>query len=271
MTLNCAIFSFLAAKSFIAKNIIYQDKGLMIFEARGTRCLTFGKVKEGYNLQGCISKNNPQLLVFDYTKFMIGSLLFNPSPNQILILGLGIGSIPIALSRILPNSQIDIVEIDNRLPEIAEKYFEFNKTDRMNIYIEDGYQFLMNTKKKYDMIFMDIFDETYIPKIFLTEQFIQRTKDSLTENGIFIMNTFTTSPTYADEENLINKIFDKFLQIISSNRVIITGINFPEMKGAEKSEKNLRFALQKNGINSKVLLKLLNDDFNKRYNRKDNN
>ena len=43
---------------------------------------------------------------------MLGALLLNPDPHSILIIGLGGGTLPRTLEKLLPQADIDVVEID---------------------------------------------------------------------------------------------------------------------------------------------------------------
>ncbi len=57
---------------------------------------------------------------------MGGLLLSTPeAPKRVLIVGLGGGTIPMALREILPQAQVDVVEIDPAVTKVARDYFGF--------------------------------------------------------------------------------------------------------------------------------------------------
>ena len=67
------------------------------------------------------------------------------APKRILIIGLGIGILPRVFNQIiLKDSHIDVVEIDERIYDIAQKYFFLKKSPRLNVFIGDGYDYVMN-------------------------------------------------------------------------------------------------------------------------------
>jgi spermidine synthase len=103
---------------------------------------------------------------------MLSSLHFVENPKKILILGMGIGTLSKTLAEILPESQIDVVDINSNLLEINKKYFDFDIEKYKNVffYHEDAFEYLKNLNKeiKYDIIIGDVFDKQYIPEKFLT-------------------------------------------------------------------------------------------------------
>ena len=99
-------------------NELYSNKSLyrniIVYEENDQRCMKFGRYVMAR--QSCIQLSNHDALVFNYTKMMMGALYFNPSPQHVLIIGLGGGTLPGALRKLFPNSQIDVAEIDPVTP-----------------------------------------------------------------------------------------------------------------------------------------------------------
>ena len=129
--------------------------------------------------QSCISLKDPDYLVFNYTKMMLGALYLQPEPDKILIIGLGGGTLPSTLSRILPKAKIDTVEIDPAVVRVAQKYFNFRITPAATVSEEDGRVFVKRAIRKgmkYDLIMLDAFDHDYIPEHLLTQGVSQRSK-----------------------------------------------------------------------------------------------
>ena len=50
----------------------------------------------------------------------------NPTPQSVLIVGLGGGTIPRALRELLPETQIDVVEIDPAVVRVAQPLFRIS-------------------------------------------------------------------------------------------------------------------------------------------------
>jgi spermidine synthase len=84
---------------------------------------------------------------------------------------------------------MDVVEIDPGITEVAKKYFFLKDDPRLHIFHEDARVFLNNNSKKYDVIFGDAFTSWFsVPYQLTTKEAIQKHYDSLSENGIVILN-----------------------------------------------------------------------------------
>ena len=193
-----------------------------VFDQGGIRCLSF-KEPSAEAFQSCMVLNNPNLQLFDYTKMMLAALYINPDPQKILFIGLGGATIPKALMKLLPNVQIDVVEIDQEVINIAEKYFSFTSTNNVKIFAQDGVDFINKVKPEtYDIVFLDSFDTDYIPPAFLTNEFTTSLKKILTKTGVACVNTFMQSKSYQLESELYLKTFGVIINLVSSgNRIII--------------------------------------------------
>ena len=81
-------------------------------------------------IQSCMRLDAPDELVLDYTKAMMGFLLFNPAPSRVLMIGLGGGSMLKYMHSHLPAADITVVEINQAVdPSVA--FLEGRGTMRM--------------------------------------------------------------------------------------------------------------------------------------------
>ena len=92
---------------------------------------------------------------------------------------------------------MDVAEIDETTLETAKRYFDFdtflkeyNPSDspRLNIYFQDGREFLEHSPKQYDLIFNDAYDGVYPVQSLLSKEFIQIIQQHLSPNGIYVAN-----------------------------------------------------------------------------------
>ena len=103
---------------------------------------------------------------------------------------------------------------DSRALEIAQNYFFFKTSPRLNVIIDDGYAHVMNlTSEKYDIImldaFMDLSEETCAPESFLTERFVRKLHEHLNSNGVLIAETLPIlCSKYEYERNLYHDFFN---------------------------------------------------------------
>ena len=84
-----------------------------------------------------------------------------------------------------------LVEIDPKLTELALKYFDLQKDERIHFYHEDARTFLNRNRKKYDAIYVDVFDtgsNFSIPFQLTTQEAVMRMHESLEEGGAVLMN-----------------------------------------------------------------------------------
>src|SRR3546814_18809936 len=75
-------------------------------------------------VQSAMSIDDPDRLILDYTRRMMGFLLFNPSPRAIKIIGLGGGWLAKCCHRYLPDTSFVSVELDtevNRKSDVEGK------------------------------------------------------------------------------------------------------------------------------------------------------
>ena len=89
-------------RSLYTRILVHQNKDLL--------CLKFTLVRSDSN-QSCKDLAQPKRMVFSYAQMSMAALLFNPNPDRILIVGLGGGTLPMALRELTPDAVIDTVEI----------------------------------------------------------------------------------------------------------------------------------------------------------------
>ncbi len=104
------------------------------------------------------------------------------------MIGLGGGTISTYLGRYMPETAIDIVEIDPGVTATAKKYFGIKESERVRYLAGDGRVFLNRNKELYDLIVVDAFHGGYIPFHLLTRQFYNLVKQRLTPGGAAIFN-----------------------------------------------------------------------------------
>ncbi|MDD3014792.1 MAG: fused MFS/spermidine synthase, partial [Candidatus Gastranaerophilales bacterium] len=123
--------------------------------------------------------------------------------KSILVLGMGSGYFISSFIKLLPHlKNIDIVEIDPDVIEVAQKYFDFEQNDHININIQDARVFVRNSKSKYDLIIMDLASHEGLFYRFMTEEFLYEVRERLNPDGILASNLFG-SPDFRHDNNLV--------------------------------------------------------------------
>ena len=255
-----------------AENVLHAERSLYrkvtVYESGGERCMRFTKLTSAR--QSCISLKNPDSLVFNYTKMMMGALYLHPKPEKILLIGLGGGTLASTLSRVLPKAKIDTVEIDPAVVRVAQKYFNFRITPAVTVSEEDGRVFVKRAIKKgmkYDLVILDAFDHDYIPEHLLTQEFLREIKKVMTSGGVLAANTWSSSRLYDHESATYESVFGRFFNLRHGGRVILVkNDGLPSKTVLIKNAKSLESGLRSFGVGSAFLLPLFSVDRDWRLN-----
>ena len=120
---------------------------------------------------------------------IIGFERINAMEN-ILVLGVAGGSVIRTLvDEINFKGQITGVEIDAAIIEIANTYFHLNEIPNLDIIIDDAFEFVWKTKDQYDLIIIDIFQDTKMPDFLFETDFVNRIRFLLNSKGFVLFNT----------------------------------------------------------------------------------
>lgn len=164
----------------------HQRIGVVEDATKKERYIYTNKVSE---LQGVVSLEDPEKLVFEYTRLAFVSLAFlSRAPRSALFIGLGPGAMPKYLRKYYPAAEIDIVEIDPDMVNIAKRFFDFKEDERTKVFITDGREFIEGRPGKYDMIFLDAYKGGDIPFHLTTIEFLRGVKDHLKRGGVVVSN-----------------------------------------------------------------------------------
>ena len=152
----------------------------------------------------------PAELKFEYLRYLFASYLFQPEPKQVLIVGLGGGSMVHYLQQTDPGVKIDAIEIDPLVVKIAADMFGTKSSENVNIVTADGFKFIAEAKDQtYDVIYMDAFlkpsadtDETGAPLALRTQQFYKQLQQKLKPGGVVAFNLNPHAELEADVREL---------------------------------------------------------------------
>jgi spermidine synthase len=237
-----------------------QYRQVLVYEDSGLRCLCFTRYCS-IGRQSCIDRRAPDRLVFEYTQMMLGALYLQPNPRDVLIIGLGGGTLPRTLEKLLPQAQIDVVEIDPAVVRVAQQYFSFQADERVRVTVEDGRAYvrrmLRTSSKRYQLIMLDAYEREYIPEHMLTREFLSEVRSLLTPDGIVAANTFSSSRLYQNESVTYRSVFGPFYNLKSSNRVILAAHGpLPPREQATSNSHGFDSAFRKFGFSAQSVLAL---------------
>lgn len=123
-----------------------------------------------------------------YNRLTAGALLFAPEMDELLVLGMGGGSVGTYLSARLPSLVVDYVDIDAAVPELAREFFFFRDGERARVHVDDARRFLNRSEQTWDFIYADTYIGHSIPFHLSTVEFFREVRKHLGEGGVFGVN-----------------------------------------------------------------------------------
>jgi spermidine synthase len=156
---------------------------IMVTDAQGIRSLKF----DDY-VQSAVSIRDPLEAHTSYTDHLhLGIALAHP--HEVLLIGLGGGTLVKQFLHDYPTVHIDVAEIDPDVVDVAHRFFAVPVTDpRVSVFTEDGRRFLQRTNRKYDLIVLDAFNRYSVPFHLVTREFFELCSERLNAGGYLEMN-----------------------------------------------------------------------------------
>lgn len=110
--------------------------------------------------------------------------------DSILVLGVAGGSVIKTLTdEIQFKGKITGVEIDTEIIKIANSYFQLDQIPNLNLLNTDAFEFVLQTNDKYDLIIVDVFQDTKMPNFLFENFFTERLCALLQDKGFILFNT----------------------------------------------------------------------------------
>lgn len=114
---------------------------------------------------------------------------FNKDAKSTLLIGGAAYTYPIHYLQKYTDKTIDVIEIDDKMTQIAVEQFGLNINDkRLKVYNQDGRSYLNYSQNKYDTILIDAFKGLNAPFELTTYEALTNAKNMLNENGIVFTN-----------------------------------------------------------------------------------
>jgi spermidine synthase len=132
--------------------------------------------------------DRPFATAFEYADFFHLLRAYNPNARRVLFIGLGGGSSPKRLWRDFPDLQLQAVELDPVVVDVAYRFFELPRNDRLQVAVEDGRRYLDDNEGRYDAILIDAFFADAIPFHLFTTEFMELAHSRLNPGGVIMTN-----------------------------------------------------------------------------------
>jgi spermidine synthase len=132
--------------------------------------------------------DDPYKTRFGYSDYLQLPFAYRPQTKRVLYIGLGGGSAPKRTWRDFPDVQVDVVELDPEVVNVAYRYFELPRDPRLKVDVEDGRRFLAGHDGPWDAIVIDAFYSDSIPFHLATREFLELAQSRLAPGGTVATN-----------------------------------------------------------------------------------
>jgi spermidine synthase len=176
-------------------------------EEGGVRYLHFGTEW----VQGAMRLSKPDHIELEYAQQMMAWLLFLETPNRIVQLGLGTGSLTKFAHRYLKRAQVEAVELNPAVVIAARTMFSLPADDaRLTVRETDAWEFV-NDRANHDTIGalqIDLYDATARGPVLDSVAFYRAARACLTQAGVVTVNLFGDHPSFVRNMKRLNEAFD---------------------------------------------------------------
>ncbi len=148
-------------------------------------------------LQSRMDSRKPWLLEVDYTRTMMGFLMFRPAPVHIGMIGLGGGSLAKFCYRQLPDCRITVAEINPHIIALRREFMIPDDDHRLTVLQCDGADFVAEQAGSLDALLVDGFDAQGQPPALCSQAFYDDCARALAPDGVLAVNLHHDSPDYA--------------------------------------------------------------------------
>lgn len=141
--------------------------------------------------------------------------IYNKSYNNVLIFGLGLGSVVDLLTENTKVINFTAYENNSQILTWIEQYYDLENLKIVN----DSAENFNSTSEKYDLIIVDLFQDEVMPKFLSKMEYWDILKLSLNQSGTIIWNTLKNADLNIEFES--KKVFKTIDTSTSENRFLI--------------------------------------------------
>ncbi len=146
--------------------------------------------------------------------------------QEVLILGLGLGSIPVILEELHEKDcTYTAVEIDEEVVDLAYRYALNNLASPIHMITADAAIAVQQlSPASYDLICIDLFDDDVVPPQFETTDFLSQASTLLSDGGVLLFNRLAYN---AEDKKASSRFYEKtFRKVFPNSYCLDVGGNF---------------------------------------------
>ena len=169
-------------------------------------------------IQSSMNLREPDALDLEYTRTMMGFLLFHPRPSNIGMIGLGGGSLAKFCHRHLPDTHISVVEINPHVIALRDEFQVPADSGRFHIIQGDGADFVRCSPVRCDALLVDGYDSKGLPTRLASQGFYDGCFQMLAPGGILVVNLLFGHQHYAQKVERIRRSFNREILVIDDKK-----------------------------------------------------
>ena len=194
-----------------------------VHESADTRALHFSI----HETQSRMRIDDPHALDLEYTRTMMGFVLFKPDPQDIAMIGLGGGSLAKFCHRHLKNSRIQVVEINPHVIALRDQFHVPPDSARFSVVCGAGARFVRRRAARCDVLMVDGFDSDGQPSRLCSQRFYDDCAEMLQPDGIMVVNLHCGHARFEIFVDRIRRSFDDAVLVVDGadrgNSVVFAG------------------------------------------------
>lgn len=209
----------------------HDDEGIIeIVDKEGVRALHFGS----HARQSSMLLAEPDRLHSLYARAMMAALMFHESPREVLMIGLGGGTIAKFMLHQFADCRLKVVEFRSSVLKVARSHFALPFDPRLKIKIGCGAEHVSQASKtqsdQHDMIVIDAYDCDGMAPEVSSEIFFDNCRTLLSKDGMLVINLWGTDKDLFQQVAWnLGRVFDRQLLFLPvRNRGNIIGLAFGE-------------------------------------------
>lgn len=182
-----------------------------------------------HETQSCMDLRQPEALNLEYTRTMMGFLLFVPEPESIAMVGLGGGSLTKFCHRHLPRTRIRVIEINPHVIALRNEFEVPPDDQRLSVVLGDGARFVRSCPERFDVLMIDGYDDNGLPPALSSQRFYNDCRELLTPGGILVVNLHCGQRRWQRPAERIRRSFNGTTVIVKdddgSNTIVFASRN----------------------------------------------